>query len=118
VVVVDAHDEAEAERARKLLVDLEAGELNVVHRPEQRPLRDIVGMQQELRDERAAIEERSRQPYVSGPGDVAPNDAAALERERAMAANRVTPTTGPELRDPELGRPPGLRYGDKDKPNG
>ena len=35
-----------------------------------------------------------------------------------MATHRVSPTTGPELRDPDLGRAPGLRYGDKDKPNG
>jgi hypothetical protein len=118
VVVVDAHDEVEADRARTLLSGLQAGDLNVVHRPEQRPLRDVVGMRQEtVRDERAGMVDRSREAYEAGTRDVPLHDASAIERERAMAANRVTPTTGPELRDPDLGRAPGLRYGDKDKPN-
>lgn len=108
VVVVDTNDEAEADRARTMLQDLQAGDLNVVHRPEQRPLRDIVG--QRPRD--PGMVERGGDSYEAASAQT------AMERERAMAAGRVAPTTGPDLRDPDLGTPPGLRYSDKDKPNG
>jgi hypothetical protein len=108
VVVVDGADLTEAERARTLLQGMDAGDLNVVHRAEQRPLRDIVGMRSDSGT--AGMVERSREPYEGGSN-------TALERERAMAAsNRVSPTAGPELRDPEVQREPGLRYADKDKP--
>lgn len=46
VVVVDSSEPGEAERARKMLNDWQAGDLNVVHRPQQPPLRDIVGLRQ------------------------------------------------------------------------
>lgn len=42
VVVVDAGDSAEAQRARDVLQGLQAGELNVVERRDQAPLREIV----------------------------------------------------------------------------
>ena len=42
VVVVDADNDAEAQRARDVLHGLRAGELNVVHRAQQPRLRDIV----------------------------------------------------------------------------
>lgn len=42
VVVVDAHDEAEAERARAVLREMQGSDAMRVHRPEQQPLRDIV----------------------------------------------------------------------------
>jgi hypothetical protein len=112
VVVVDADDEAQAERARTLLQGMQPGDLNLVPRPEQRPLRDIVGMRQE-----AGMVERNRAPSES----TATADAVErerMERERAMASHVVSPKTGPDLRDPELERAPGLRYSDKDKPNG
>ena len=110
VVVVDARDEAEAARARSLLQGLQAGELDVVHRPGHPPLRDIVGMRQ---GQQAGMVERSREPHE---GLSNPSVAPGGERQRAMASNAVSPTTGPELRDPELDRAPGLRYADKDKP--
>jgi hypothetical protein len=109
VVVVDARDEAEAERARSMLDAMQAGDLNVVPRAEQRPLRDIVGMRQEG----AGMTERSREPYEGWT-----NTSSDLESERALAAHRVAPTAGPDLRDPDVERAPGLRYSDKDKPNG
>ena len=111
VVVVDAHDEAEAQRARTMLQGMEAGDLNVVHRAEQRPLRDIVGMRQEG----AGMVERSREPY-EGWGNTA--TSSNLESEHAAASHRMAPTTGPDLCDPDLEHPPGLRYLDKDKPIG
>lgn len=111
VVVVDAHDAADAERARAMLHELQASDLNVVHRPERRPLRDIVGMRQE---DGSDLVERSREPYEGWTG----SGATSMAGDRAMADHRVSPTAGPELRDPDLERPPGLRYADKDKPNG
>jgi len=111
VVVVDTRDEAEAERARTVLQGMQAGELNVVQRPEQRPLRDIVGMRQEG----AGMVERSREPYESWSGAATSSN---MESEHAAASHRVSPTPGPELREPDLERAPGLRYSDKDKPNG
>ena len=109
VVVVDAQDEAEAERARTLLHGMEAGDLNVVHRAEQRPLRDIVG----VRQEGAGMTERSREAYEGWTNTATSSN---LESEHALASHRLAPTAGPDLRDPDLERAPGLRYVDKDKP--
>lgn len=109
VVVVDADDEAQAQRARTLLQELRAGDVDVVQRSGQRPLRDIVGR----RDEPAGMVERSREPYESESWS-----RDAMAGERAMASHRLDAVTGPELRDPEVSHPPGLRYADKDKPNG
>ena len=109
VVVVDAHDEAEAQRARAVLQDLKAGDLHVVHRAEQQSLRDIVGLRQSQGE--AGTVQRSADTY-----EAAGSVGSAVERERAMASERVSPTTGPDLRDPEMDRAPGLRYADKDKP--
>lgn len=106
VVVVDARDEAEAQRASSLLRDMEAAHLNVVHRAEQRPLRDIVGMRQSQDTATRANDEAAGSFASSSP----------IERERAVASNIVKPSTGPDLRDPDLDRAPGLRYSDKDKP--
>ena len=106
VVVVDAHDDAEARRAGDMLRELKAGELHVLHRPEQRPLREIVAARQ------AEAATRTSET-AQAVGDAA---SASLERDRAMASARVSPTAGPELRDPDAERAPGLRYVDKDKP--
>lgn len=96
VVVVDADDEAQAARASALLGGRQAGHLNVVHRPGQRRVRDIV--------DRA---------YDGG----ASIGATRPGMERAMASDIARPTTGPDLRDPGLERAPGLRYADQDKPD-
>jgi len=106
VVVVDVHDEAEARRAGELLRELKAGELHVLHRPEQPPLRDIVGMRQ------VEATPRGRDALATA----AAAGLVATERDRAMASSRVSPTAGPDLRDPDAERAPGLRYVDKDKP--
>jgi hypothetical protein len=111
VVVVDTHDQAEAERARTLLLDLQARDLNVLHRAAQRPLRDIVAMR--AGSGTAGMVERSTQPYEGHA-----NVETALQRERATASGVVSPTTGPDLRAPEVDRAPGLRYSDLDKPLG
>ena len=43
VVVVDAPDDVEAQRAQNILLGMEAGDFKLVPRAGQRPLRDIVG---------------------------------------------------------------------------
>ena len=113
VVVVDTDSPEQAERARALLNDLQAGDLNVVHRAEQRPLRDVVGARQQS----AGMVERNREPYEGWNNTGASSN---MESEHALASHRLPPTTGPDLRAPDLERGPGLRYADqdKDKPNG
>jgi len=106
VLVADAQDEAEAQRARAVLGATDASHVNVVHRPELTPLRDLV----------ARRGEAGRAGMVDRPSDVYEGSAAPLERERAFASNRLSPTAGPDLRDPEVEHAPGLRYADKDKP--
>lgn len=98
VVVVDARDEAEAQRAESMLRDLQARDLNVVPRAGQRPLREMLAQRADTGE--------------------TPSRDASLETERAMASqpHRVSATAGPGLRDPETEHPPGLRYADKDKP--
>ena len=108
VVVVDADDPAEAERARTLLHGMQAGDLNRVHRSGQRPLRDVVG----LRQGDAGMVERGREPSEGWTNTATSSD---LESEHALASHRVSSGTGPELRDPDLERAPGLRYADQDK---
>lgn len=109
VLVVDAHDAAEADRARSILHGLQAGDLDVVHRAEQRPLRDVVAMRQERGT--AGMVDRSRDVYEGTLNE------PSIERERAMAsADRMRPGAGPDLREPDIERAPGLRYADKDKP--
>lgn len=99
VLVVDADDDAQARRASALLGGLQAGHLDVVHRPGQRRLRDLVDFRAADADAGAAV------------------GAARSDMERAMASGIARPTTGPDLREPDLQRVPGLRYADKDKPD-
>jgi hypothetical protein len=108
VVVADTKDAAEAERARSVLHGMQATDLNVVHRAEQRPMRDILGLRE---DGKTGMFERSRD-VVQGTT----TSPIERERDRAVASNAVKPTAGPDLRDAELDHAPGLRYSDKDKP--
>jgi hypothetical protein len=111
VVVVDADDEAGAERAQSLMHELQAGTVNVVHRPTQRPLRDIVGSRQGV------------MPLDTGPvveraelGEETMRESS-YEVERALASDRLAQKRSVDPReDTTIG--PGLRYSDKDKPNG
>lgn len=108
VVVVDADDEAGARRARTLLQELRGGDVDVVERRDQGRLRDIAGR----RNDSAGMMERSSESYDSWSG------SESIARERAMASHRLDAIGGPALRDPDTQHAPGLRYADKDKPNG
>ena len=87
VVVADTRDAAEAERARAVLNSMQAGDLDVVHRREQRPLRDILGRSEEGK---AGRFERSRDPYA---GTGATTTASPIERERERAVASSTKST-------------------------
>jgi hypothetical protein len=90
VVIVDASDEAQAERAQNLLHGMEAGDLNLVFRAGQRPLRDIVGERQGASDQ--------EQDFGTARSEMAPNHNMDVregdlfrpegtpEPERAMAS--------------------------------
>ncbi|QJW84279.1 hypothetical protein HK414_11990 [Ramlibacter terrae] len=83
VVVVDARDADEADRASRLLHELQASDTNVLHRPEQRPLRDIVGERQATGMERSFGTARGEMPQgTRGRQD-------SVEEDRAMAAARA-----------------------------
>jgi hypothetical protein len=106
VLVVDTHDAAEAQRARELLHDLQASDLNVYDRSAQPPVRELVdqpqpgssgGLQGSYQDRSSAWDER-----------------AEAQRERALAAGEVGEQRPLDLRDPDLDHV-GLRYADKDK---
>ncbi|HEY8357420.1 MAG TPA: hypothetical protein VIL30_08145, partial [Ramlibacter sp.] len=99
VVAVDARDEAEARRASQLLHGLQASDTHVLHRAEQRPLRDIVGERQAGGMERAFGTARSEMPQgTRGRQD-------SVEEDRAMAAARAGDRPGLE----EEGDRPGLK---------
>jgi hypothetical protein len=102
VVVVDAIDEAGADRAQGVMHELKAVSVQVVHRPTQSPLRDIVG---------------SRQGAVPLEGAAAAERETSYERERALASDRLNQQRSTDPRDDPT-QAPGLRYADKDKPNG
>lgn len=129
VLVVDTADEAEAARARALLHDLQATDLNVFHRPAQKPLHEIVdrplpgssgGLQGSYQDRSSAFDPRAEQQReramaAGGPVDTSQAPAAGrdwsdatpgaeADRERARASGRD-----------DLDNV-GLRYADKDKP--
>ncbi len=113
VLVVDSSDPGDADRARAMLHDMQAGDLTIVDRRQEPPLRDIVGLRGDgTGTGTAGMVERSRETYEGSPGPA----TSMAERDRAMASNALSPKTGPDLREPELDRAPGLRYADKDKP--
>lgn len=97
VVIVDAGDDASAMRAQHMMHDMEADNLNVVQRPTQPALRDIVT------DDQLTMTGLTKD--MADSFGTARSDMSLTERERAMAANR------------EALFPQGPRAGDKDKPN-
>ena len=127
VVVVDTEDEAEAARARALLHDLQAADLNVIHRPDQQRVHEILGERMPHRSGGLGGSYQDR----SSAFDTEPARTAA-ERERATAAGGpVDKAQAPSAardwddnggRDPAAEREPrgegadgvGLRYSDKD----
>ena len=120
VVVVDSSDEAVASRAQGILHGTNAADLNMVHRPQHPPLRDIVGARQAAGMEQRLVTARSGM----GPGpDTDARREGELARERATASQGWGEQRTLELRDqPEpddVDRAPGLRHADdkdSDKP--
>lgn len=83
VVVVDTEDEAEAARARALLHDLQAADLNVIHRPRQQRVHEILGHRL---PHRSGGLQGSYQDRSSAFDTEPARSASQTERERAMAA--------------------------------
>ncbi len=114
VVVVDTEDEAEAARARALLHDLQAADLNVIHRPDQQRVHEIVGERLPHRSGGLGGSYQDR----SSAFDTEPARTEA-ERERAMAArgtsDKAQAPSQARSDDTDLDKV-GLRYADKDKP--
>jgi len=111
VLVVDAEDDAEAQRARTVLHGHAAADLNVVHRPEHRPLREILGTRGDEDDPGFAGSYHDRASAF--------DDRHEGVRERALATGEIGEERPLDLRDPDQDQDQdrvGLRYADKDKP--
>ncbi|HYF17311.1 MAG TPA: hypothetical protein VEA40_05535 [Ramlibacter sp.] len=134
VLVVDTMDQTEAQRARELLHEHSAAELNVVHRPAQGPMREWVGTYgaeppvvsgtaAPARTDSASAWSRTqaqstgRAAWTGERGDR--GERAEADRERALAAGDLGEQRPLDLRDPDRRDDQdhvGLRYADKDKP--
>jgi hypothetical protein len=123
VLVVDAQDEAEARRAQQLLDG--AADLDVVHRQEQKPLRDwaqAAAIQDSPADSSRVHQRTGQDAGRAGTrtgGWSEGGERTEADRERALAAGQLGEQRPEDLRDPdrrdELDHV-GLRYADKDKP--
>ena len=102
VVVLDALDEGQAERAATLLGEMGGEGTDTLYRPLLRPLRDIVAVRGVLADQAARrFERRDARP-----------ESQEDQRERAFARGEQRQL---DLRDPDDARhAPGLRYADRD----
>lgn len=104
VLVVDTMDAAEAQRARDVLEGRRGEHLDVVHRPAQRPLRDVVA------DTPAHVESQATtQAGLQGRA----NDWTNRSESTADAADRAVASGTPEQRElgPEGDRPNANRDG-------
>ena len=85
VVVVDAPDDVEAERAQNILLGMEAGDFKLVPRAGQRPLRDIVGEQTS-----PGIEER----FGTARSDMGDSHNREVRREGEFPRERAMASQG------------------------
>ena len=88
VVLVEHQDEAQVARAQNVLLGMEAGDLNLVHRAGQRPLRDVVAEREGTQLERSFGTARSdmgasHNEDLRREGEFFPPDR---ESERAIAS--------------------------------
>jgi hypothetical protein len=105
VVVVDARDDAEAQRAQSILHGMEASDMNVVHRATQPPLREII----------AARKAAGMEPSF---GAARPETGAVRERATASQGWGEQRTLDVQPDPDDVTHAPGLRYApDRDKPN-
>lgn len=109
VLVVDNADEREAQRARELLHDLQASDVDVYHRPRQLTVFDILSI-------RAEDGGADAPPGFAESREPAWTDRSEGVRDRALAAGRVGEQRPPDLRDPDPERDVARRER-KDKPS-
>ncbi|MGZ5271286.1 MAG: hypothetical protein ACXWC6_11770 [Ramlibacter sp.] len=128
VLVVDAHDEAEAERARALMQEVQGTDTSVVHRPAQRPMRDILA-ETTMEPGTGVTSSTTSTTTTTGaaPGaTTAGRDTGWTDRTTARTEDRAMASDPQRPLDLDVGRSDsdndkvGLRYADKDldKPNG
>ena len=145
VVVVDTQNEPEADRARALMEDLKAGHLEVVHRPTQRPLRELLSRTPAHVESPEAVQAAARgrdtdwtsrnppvRPEERAFAQGTPADRELIDRtdDRAIAQGDTSQRTfdfgdvgrnagagsaSRVERDADLDKV-GLRYSDKDRP--
>ncbi|TFZ07928.1 hypothetical protein [Ramlibacter humi] len=109
VLVVDTHSETEADRARALLHDLQADDVNVYARgADSRPVRDLVA------DMPVHVDSPERIQAAFHGRSTDWTDRSADTRERAVAAGTPGEQRPLDLRDPDLDHV-GLRYENLDK---
>jgi hypothetical protein len=115
-VIVEGRTELEAERAQNVLHGMEVGEVDLVHRAGERPLRDVLAEREASDVERSFGTARSEMgeghdTEVRAEGEFFPPERG-VERERAMASQgwgeqrklEVVPDDKP-IASPDL-RPP------------
>lgn len=111
VLVVDTQDEQQAQRARELLHDLQAADVDVYHRPRQLTVYDILSVGPEDEDPIAP-------GAYAGSREPGGDERSEAARERALAAGRTGEQRPLDLRDPDQEREAGRGVrGDKDKPS-
>jgi hypothetical protein len=120
VVIVEGRDDAEAERAQDVLHGMEASDLNLLHRPGEPPLRDIVAERQALADSERSLE-AAREELASADElrRARPASFEQREPERAMASQGWGEQRTLEVVPPGEDRPiasPELPPTDSDKP--
>lgn len=109
VLVVDNANEHDAQRARELLHDLQAADVDVYHRPRQLTVYDILSV-------RAEDAGPDAPPGFAESREPAWTDRSEGTRDRALAAGDAGEQRQPDLRDPDPERDPGRRAG-RDKPS-
>jgi hypothetical protein len=92
VVVVDAHHEPEADRARSLMQDMKADHMDVVHRPTQRPLRELLSRTPAQVESPEAVQAAAR----SRDSDWIERAAPVRPEERAFAQGQPADRTVPQ----------------------
>jgi len=137
VLVVDAHDEAEAERARALMRDVQGTDTSVVHRPAQRPMRDILaettmepgtGVTSTTTGTMGTASTDTTGSTIAGTTSATPTgrDSSWTDRTANRTEERAVANDPQRPLDLDVGRSDsdddkvGLRYADKDldKPTG
>ena len=120
VVIVEGRDEAEAGRAQDVLHGMEASDLNLLHRPGEPPLKDVVAERQAMVDSERSLE--TAREELASADELRRESRTSFEQrepERAMASQGWGEQRTLEVVPPGEQRPiasPELPLTDSDKP--